>query len=80
MPTIVDVKVNGEKLRRLREQRLLSRAELAEAAGLHRDHIGRLERGITEVPRMGTVRGLAKALEAVPSEFLDDWGTQRTSD
>jgi transcriptional regulator with XRE-family HTH domain len=73
MPTIQVVKVNGEKLRRLRERRLLSRAELGERAHLDPDHIGRIERGETKTPRMANIRALAAALEVDASEFLEDW-------
>ena len=71
MPTIGAVRINGEKLRKLRQQRLLSREELAEKAGTHRDHIGRLERNAISEPQMRTIRNLAAALEVDPSEFLE---------
>jgi hypothetical protein len=37
------VKINGAKLKSLREWRFLTREELAEKVGSHRDHIGRLK-------------------------------------
>ena len=57
-----------------REQRPLTREELAEKVGSHRDHIGRLERDETESPRMSTIRKLAEALEVDPRELLADEG------
>ncbi len=71
MPTIGVVRINGEKLKKLRQQRLLSREELAEKADTHRDHIGRLERKAISAPQMRTIRNLAAALEVDPSEFLE---------
>jgi len=70
MPTMVAVEVDGEKLRRLRERKLLSRPELAERVGLDPDHIGRIERGVTKSPRMANIRALAAGLGVEASEFL----------
>jgi transcriptional regulator with XRE-family HTH domain len=72
MPTMAAVKIDGTKLKSLREQRFLTREELAEKVGSHRDHIGRLERGEVANPRMTTIRNLAEALEVDPSELVDD--------
>ncbi len=72
MPTMAAVKVNGNKLRRLRERRLLSRPELAEKVGMDSDHIGRIERGVTKSPRMGNIRALADALGVEATEFLEN--------
>jgi len=66
------VRINGEKLKKLRQKRLLSREELADKADTHRDHIGRLERNAITEPQMRTIRNLAAALEVDPSEFLED--------
>lgn len=71
MPTMALVKIDGTKLQRVRKRRLMSREELAAKTGLHRDHIGRLERGEVEAPRMGTIRDLAEALSVEPDEILD---------
>lgn len=70
MPTMGTVKI-GKSLRRLREERFISRAELAEKVGLHPDHIGRLERNEVENPRMPTIRKLAAALRVEPSQLVD---------
>jgi transcriptional regulator with XRE-family HTH domain len=66
------VKINGAKLKSLRERRFLTREELAEKVDSHRDHIGRLERGEIESPRMTTIRRLAEALEVEPAELIDE--------
>jgi transcriptional regulator with XRE-family HTH domain len=68
------VKIDGTKLKSLREQRFLSREELAEKVDSHRDHIGRLERGEVANPRMATIRNLAKALGVDPAELVEDSG------
>ena len=72
MPTMAVVKIDGAKLKSLRERRFLRREELAEKVSSHRDHIGRLERGEVENPRMTTIRKLAEALGVDPHELLAD--------
>jgi transcriptional regulator with XRE-family HTH domain len=71
MPTMAAVKIDGAKLKSLRERRFLSREELAEKVNSHRDHIGRLERGEVENPRMTTIRKIAQALEVDPAELVE---------
>jgi transcriptional regulator with XRE-family HTH domain len=65
------VKIDGTKLKSLREGRFLTREELAEKVGSHRDHIGRLERDEIDSPRMTTIRKLADALSVDPHELLE---------
>jgi transcriptional regulator with XRE-family HTH domain len=72
MPTMVAVKIDGAKLKRTRERHFLSREELAEKVGSHRDHIGRLERDEVDNPRMSTIRKLAEALEVDPIDLVED--------
>ena len=72
MPTMATVKINGAKLKSLRERQFLTREELAEKVGSHRDHIGRLERDEIDSPRIGTIRKLAKALDVDPTELIED--------
>jgi transcriptional regulator with XRE-family HTH domain len=66
---LVDVKVDGEKVRMTRERAFLSKRELAERAGLDRSTIGRIEDGVTEVyPR--TIRKIAEALSVDPASLV----------
>ncbi len=70
MPTMGAVKI-GENLKRLRERRLLTQAQLGEAAGVNRDQVSRIERDEVE-PRFSTIRKLAKALEVDPTKLIGD--------
>ena len=60
MPTIADVKI-GRNLKRLREDQLLTQAELADAAGIALSSLVRIENDQVE-PRFSTIRKLAVAL------------------
>ena len=71
MPTMTAMKIDGAKLKSLREHRFLTREELAEKVGSHRDHVGRLERGEVANPRMRTIKKLAEALGVDPSELVE---------
>ena len=64
MPTIEAVKI-GNNLRRLREDRLLTQAELAERAGLALSSLVRIENDQVD-PRFSSIRKLARALDADP--------------
>jgi transcriptional regulator with XRE-family HTH domain len=64
----MDVVKIGRNLRRLREDRLLTQEELAEAAGVSRDQVSRIERDEVD-PRFRTIRKLAGALDADPREL-----------
>jgi transcriptional regulator with XRE-family HTH domain len=67
------VRIDGEKLRRIRLERFMDIGELASKSGLHRDHISRLERGEwAGGSRPSTVRKLAEALGADPHELLKE--------
>ena len=72
MPTMEAVKIDAKKLQDARLAKFWSRDELAKAAGMHRDHIGRLERGYEGESRPPTVRKLAEALDVDPHELLAD--------
>jgi len=61
----------GGKLRRLRERRLLTQAELGDLAGVNRDQVSRIERDEVD-PRFSTIRKLAAALDVDPSELVED--------
>ncbi len=68
---LTDVKIDGEKVRAIRERAFLSKRELAERAGLDRSTIGRIEDGITEVyPR--TIRKIAEALSVDPASLVPE--------
>jgi predicted transcriptional regulator len=67
---IVDVKIDGEKVRAARERAFFSKGELADKAELDRNTIGRIENaGVTEVhPR--TIRKIAEALSVDPTSLV----------
>jgi transcriptional regulator with XRE-family HTH domain len=67
MPTIESVKI-GDNLRRLREDRLLTQAELAELAGIALSSLVRIENDQVD-PRFSSIRKLARALDADPKEL-----------
>jgi transcriptional regulator with XRE-family HTH domain len=71
MPTMEVVKVDAKKLQNARLAKFWSRDELANASGIHRDHIGRLERGYEGESRPPTVRKLAEALGVDPAELVE---------
>ncbi len=65
------MKIDGEKLGQLRQDAFMSRTELALKAGLHPDHVGRLERGDwSGGSRIDNIRKLAEALGVEPRELL----------
>jgi transcriptional regulator with XRE-family HTH domain len=66
------VKIDAKKLQDARLAKFLSRDELADASGIHPDHIGRLERGYEGESRPPTVRKLAEALDVDPRKLLAD--------
>jgi transcriptional regulator with XRE-family HTH domain len=55
----------AERLRRLREERLLTQVELAEKAGVSQWTISQIE-SARQKPRFSTLRRLADALEIEP--------------
>ncbi len=61
----------GNNVKRLRTREALTQAELADKAGLTTAAVARIERDEAE-PRMTTVRKLAAALNAEPSELVGD--------
>lgn len=67
MPTIEAVKI-GRNLKRLREDRLLTQAELAERAGIALSSLVRIENDQVD-PRFSSIRKLAQALDAEPKEL-----------
>ncbi len=65
-------RIDGEKLRRVRDERLLSQRELADKAGLSPTTILKLEAGQVAEPHPRTVRKLAQALAVDAREILED--------
>jgi transcriptional regulator with XRE-family HTH domain len=71
--TLNEVEVDVEKLRNLREDRVLSQRELARMAGLAQGTVWRLENGFPEA-RPSTIRKLAGALGTEPRELVRSEG------
>ena len=67
--TTPDMEVNVERLRTLRTEHVLTLRELAEAAGVSKDTIWRLENGHSDA-HPSTIRKLAKALDVQPKELV----------
>ncbi len=63
-------RISGDRLRKVRDMRLLSQRELAERAGLSPTTIHKLESGRVDEPHPRTIRKLADALEVNPDELL----------
>jgi len=59
----------ARNVRRARRRVGISAEELGFRAGIHRDHVGGIERGESE-PRLGTLLKLIAALETTPDEIL----------
>ena len=71
MSTQALVKVDRQKLRRLRERRLWLIGQLAEESGVHRNVISKLENSRGGA-HPDTIRKLAKALDVDPTELLEE--------
>jgi len=71
MSTQALVKVDGQKLQKLRSRRLWLIGDLAERSGVHRNTISKLEndRG-GAYPE--TIRKLAETLDVEPTDLLED--------
>jgi DNA-binding XRE family transcriptional regulator len=69
LSTTPDMEVNVERLRTLRTEHVLTLRELAEAAGVSKDTIWRLENGHSGA-HPSTIRRLAKALGVQPKELV----------
>ncbi len=63
--------VDGEKIRELREARVLERRELAELAGIGYTTIYKMEKH-GHLPRLSNVRAVAKALKVKPEEIIQE--------
>jgi transcriptional regulator with XRE-family HTH domain len=60
----------GVRLRELREARNLSQEKLAELADLHRNYVGNLERGKSNVSLLTIVK-LARCLNVKPVKLIE---------
>jgi DNA-binding XRE family transcriptional regulator len=65
----VAVSVDGEKVKQLREAKVLERQELADLAGVSYTTIYKMERH-GHLPRLSTVRTVAKVLKVKPEEII----------
>lgn len=59
----------GNQVAKLRRKNNLSQEKLAELVNVHRNHIGRIERGETNIPIL-TLLNLCKALKVESNEIL----------
>ena len=59
----------GLAVRQLREERGISQEELGQLTGLHRNHVGQIERAELN-PTLKSVELIARALTVEPSELI----------
>ena len=71
MGTHTLMRIDGEKLRKLRESRLWLIGDLAEKSGVHRNLISTYENGKSGA-HPDTIRKLAKALGVEPTELIGE--------
>ena len=71
MSTQTLMRIDGQKLRRLRERRLWLIGDLAEKSGVHRNLISSYEHGKSGA-HPDTIRKLAEALGVQPTELLEN--------
>ena len=64
-------RISGEKLKEVRDRRLLSQRELAKKAGLSPTTILKLEDARVKEPHPRTIRKLAEALGVDPAELVE---------
>jgi len=68
-PPRSDLLALGAAIRRLRGENGLSQEQLSLEAGLHRNYIGRIERGELS-PTFEPLVGIARALDVGPDELM----------
>jgi XRE family transcriptional regulator, regulator of sulfur utilization len=59
----------GDAVRAVRQEKGVSQEDLGHLSGLHRNHVGQIERGELS-PTIDSVELIAKALKVKPSELL----------
>lgn len=59
----------GKRVRKVRDERKISQEELAGRVGIHRNHMGRIERGETNPP-LSLVEKITKALKTSSQNLL----------
>jgi len=65
----------GARVRELRHERGYSQERLAELAGLHRNYVGDVERGVRNAGLLNVLH-LANALDVLPAELLRPFSKQ----
>lgn len=63
-------KIDGAKVKRLRDNLWLSQGELAEKAGVAIHTVSRMETGVHEYPRRSTIFAVAEVLGVRPEALL----------
>ena len=61
----------GQRIHRLRREKGLTLAQLAEAAGIHPSTLSDIEGGHAESPRYKTLQGISKGLETPIAEIVE---------
>ena len=64
-----ELKVLGQKIRRLRQEKEISQEKLANEAGIERSYMGAIERGERN-PSFDKIASIAKALDTSPSKLF----------
>jgi transcriptional regulator with XRE-family HTH domain len=60
----------GKTIRKLRQEKGLSQADLADRAGLSREYVNKIEAGRYDPP-LSTINALARALRVRPARLLE---------
>jgi transcriptional regulator with XRE-family HTH domain len=68
----LDLKPLGAVVRRLRHERGMTQEELADATGLHTNHVGGVERGERNIT-IATIFALAGALDVTPGALFAEY-------
>jgi len=62
-------KLFGAKVAKIRKSKKMSQENLADKVGIHRNHMGRIERGETNPP-LNTVVKIGRELKSSPANLL----------